>query len=60
MSYLTKRERKGSDPAPKSNFTGIKFGYLMSGDAIEKGRSRRSGWEPKRAIAPAGPWRKFS
>jgi catechol 2,3-dioxygenase-like lactoylglutathione lyase family enzyme len=30
-------ERKGSDAAPKSNFTGMKFGYLVSGDALEKG-----------------------
>src|SRR5215469_14073430 len=30
-------ERKQSDPAPKSNFTGLKFGYLVSGDELEKG-----------------------
>jgi hypothetical protein len=31
-------ERKGTaDPAPKSNFTGMKFGYLVSGDAIANG-----------------------
>jgi catechol 2,3-dioxygenase-like lactoylglutathione lyase family enzyme len=36
-------ERKGTDPAPKgdlkgtSNFTGLKFGYLVSGDAVAKG-----------------------
>jgi len=30
-------ERKGADPAPKSNFTEMKFGYLVSGDAITKG-----------------------
>jgi catechol 2,3-dioxygenase-like lactoylglutathione lyase family enzyme len=45
-------ERKGPDPAPKSNFTGMKFGYLVSGDALAKGpfaalgleaQARRSG-----------------
>lgn len=30
-------ERKGPDPAPKSNFTGMKFGYVVSGDAMAKG-----------------------
>jgi catechol 2,3-dioxygenase-like lactoylglutathione lyase family enzyme len=30
-------ERKGSDPAPHSNFTGMKFGYLVDGDALAKG-----------------------
>jgi catechol 2,3-dioxygenase-like lactoylglutathione lyase family enzyme len=30
-------ERKSADPAPKSNFTGLKFGYLVSGDALAKG-----------------------
>jgi hypothetical protein len=30
-------ERKGSDPAAKSNFTALKFGYLVSGGAIAKG-----------------------
>ena len=36
-------ERKATDPAPKgdskatSNFTGLKFGYLVSGDALAKG-----------------------
>jgi catechol 2,3-dioxygenase-like lactoylglutathione lyase family enzyme len=36
-------ERKGPDPAPEggakatSNFTGMKFGYLVSGDTIAKG-----------------------
>ncbi len=30
-------ERKGTDPAAKSNFTGMKFGYLVSGDALAKG-----------------------
>lgn len=30
-------ERKGPDPTPKSNFTGMKFGYLVSGDAMAKG-----------------------
>jgi catechol 2,3-dioxygenase-like lactoylglutathione lyase family enzyme len=29
-------ERKAADPA-KSNFTGMKFGYLVSGDAMAKG-----------------------
>jgi catechol 2,3-dioxygenase-like lactoylglutathione lyase family enzyme len=36
-------ERKGPDPAPKSNFTGMKFGYLVSGDALEKGPFRALG-----------------
>jgi catechol 2,3-dioxygenase-like lactoylglutathione lyase family enzyme len=30
-------ERKVADPAPKSNFTAMKFGYLVSGDAMAKG-----------------------
>lgn len=30
-------ERKSADPSPKSNFTGLKFGYLVSGDALAKG-----------------------
>jgi catechol 2,3-dioxygenase-like lactoylglutathione lyase family enzyme len=30
-------ERKSSEPDPKSNFTGMKFGYLVSGDAMAKG-----------------------
>jgi len=30
-------ERKSPDLAPKSNFTGMKFGYLVSGDALAKG-----------------------
>jgi hypothetical protein len=30
-------ERKGPDPTPKSNFTGMKFGYLVSGDTLAKG-----------------------
>jgi hypothetical protein len=30
-------ERKGADPTPKGNFTGMKFGYLVNGDAIAKG-----------------------
>lgn len=30
-------ERKTADPAPKSNFTALRFGYLVSGDAIAKG-----------------------
>jgi catechol 2,3-dioxygenase-like lactoylglutathione lyase family enzyme len=30
-------ERKGPDPTPKSNFTGMKFGYLVSGNALAKG-----------------------
>jgi catechol 2,3-dioxygenase-like lactoylglutathione lyase family enzyme len=30
-------ERKGIDPGPKNNFTGMKFGYLVSGDGIAKG-----------------------
>jgi catechol 2,3-dioxygenase-like lactoylglutathione lyase family enzyme len=30
-------ERKSSDAASQSNFTGMKFGYLVSGDAMEKG-----------------------
>jgi len=30
-------ERKGSDAKSKSNFTGMKFGYLVSGDAMARG-----------------------
>jgi catechol 2,3-dioxygenase-like lactoylglutathione lyase family enzyme len=30
-------ERKPADPAAKSNFTALKFGYLVSGDAMAKG-----------------------
>lgn len=30
-------ERRGGDPTPKSNFTGMKFGYLVNGDRLAKG-----------------------
>jgi catechol 2,3-dioxygenase-like lactoylglutathione lyase family enzyme len=30
-------ERKIANPTPKSNFTGMKFGYLVSGDGLAKG-----------------------
>jgi catechol 2,3-dioxygenase-like lactoylglutathione lyase family enzyme len=30
-------ERKPLDPAPKSNFTGMRFGYMVSGNSMEKG-----------------------
>jgi catechol 2,3-dioxygenase-like lactoylglutathione lyase family enzyme len=40
-------ERKGPDPAPKSNFTGMKFGYLVSGDALAKGPFAALGLRPE-------------
>jgi catechol 2,3-dioxygenase-like lactoylglutathione lyase family enzyme len=30
-------ERKGPDPAAKSSFTGLRFGYLVSGDTVARG-----------------------
>jgi hypothetical protein len=48
-------ERKSTAPAPKSNFTGMRFGYLVSGDAMAKGpfaalglgvQSRKSACKP--------------
>jgi catechol 2,3-dioxygenase-like lactoylglutathione lyase family enzyme len=43
-------ERKSSDAASQSNFTGMKFGYLVSGDAMEK--------EPFAALGLAAQTRK--
>lgn len=48
-------ERKSSDPEPKSNFTGMKFGYLVSGDSIVKGPFAALGLVPKERTSACKP-----
>jgi catechol 2,3-dioxygenase-like lactoylglutathione lyase family enzyme len=45
-------ERKGPDPTSKSNFTGLKFGYLVSGDALAKGPFAALGLEVQTRTSP--------
>jgi catechol 2,3-dioxygenase-like lactoylglutathione lyase family enzyme len=48
-------ERKQSDPATKSNFTGMKFGYFVSGDAMAKGPFAALGLTPQTRTSTCRP-----